>query len=567
MEKWAMTQTATEVVPQTTLREVRVGKVARLGKSDIMSGIAKSVCTGSIFIAEGLITGDEYGSPHLHGGAEQVILQYPEQHYAAWQEEFPESAERLRAGGFGENFVASGFNESNICIGDVVEVGEARLQVSMPRQPCFRLNHRFEQPAMARRVQQTGRTGWYYRVLKPGAIRSGDTLRIVERRHPEWTISRIQHYLYVDTGNVEAMTTLADLDLMAPLIRDLFRKRLQTLEIEDWSSRLVEGSSGADSALVGTSGGKEWLSLRVRSITEESPNVRSFILVANDGGGLPPSEPGAHIKLKLPNGLERQYSLCENSKGRSYRIAVGLEQEGRGGSRWIHESLRLGATLLACAPSNSFPIAPNAQLHVMFAGGIGITPFLSMIQHFRKTGAPFRLFYLARSKEAAPFLDELGNLRASEVQFHFTDGDSTKRLDIGAIINGLDETAHVYCCGPASLMDAVRNAPTKLPASNYHFEAFAPVANAGHARPFTVQLASSGKSVAVSARQSILEALRANGIDVPSSCESGSCGTCVVAFNQGEVDHNDTCLTAGARKSHLAVCVSRAASDSITLEL
>lgn len=217
-------------------------------------------------------------------------------------------------------------------------------------------------------------------MLKPGVIRSGDTLRIVERRHPEWTISRIQHYLYVDTGHVEAISTLADLDLMAPLIRDLFRKRLQSLEIEDWSSRLVEGSPGTDSAVAATSGGKEWFPLRVRSMTAESPNVRSFILVAKDGSGLPPSEPGTHIKLKLPKGLYRQYSLCENSQGRSYQIAVGLAQEGRGGSRWIHESLRLGTTLLASAPSNSFPVAPNAQLHVMFAGGIGITPFLSMIQ-------------------------------------------------------------------------------------------------------------------------------------------------------------------------------------------
>jgi MOSC domain-containing protein YiiM/ferredoxin-NADP reductase len=562
-----MTTTAPEVIQATMLREVRVGKVARLGKSDIMSGIAKSVCAGPVSIAQALIAGDEYGSPHLHGGVEQVILQYPEEHYAAWQEEFPESAERLRAGGFGENFVASGFNESNVCIGDIVEVGEARLQVSMPRQPCFRLNHRFEQPTMARRVQQTGRTGWYYRVLKPGAVSSGDTLRIVERQHPEWTISKVQHYLYVDTGNVEAMAALADLELMAPLIRDLFRKRLQSLEVEDWSSRLVERSPGSDAAPVAPSDGKAWLSLRVRSMTEESPDVRSFVLVAEDGGVLPPSEPGAHIKLKLPNGLERHYSLCENSQGRSYKIAVGLAQDGRGGSRWIHESLRLGATVLASVPSNSFPVAPNAQLHVMFAGGIGITPFLSMIQHFRETGARFKLFYLARSERTAPFLDELGNLRASEVRFHFTEGDSTRRFDVGAIINALDDTAHVYCCGSASLMEAVRNAPTKLPASNYHFEAFAPIADTDLARPFTVQLASSGESFAVSARQSILEVLRANAVNVPFSCESGSCGTCVVAYSDGKVDHNDFCLSADARKSHLAICVSRAATDSITVDL
>ncbi len=118
--------------------------------------------------------------------------------------------------------------------------------------------------------------------------------------------------------------------------------------------------------------------------------------------GCPHRSPARTSSSNCPTVSSGNIRLCENSQGRSYKIAVGLAQEGRGGSRWIHESLRLGTTLLASAPSNSFPVAPNAQLHVMFAGGIGITPFLSMIQHFRETGARFKLFYLARSERNRP---------------------------------------------------------------------------------------------------------------------------------------------------------------------
>ncbi|WP_144161340.1 MOSC domain-containing protein [Paraburkholderia sp. BCC1885] len=551
----------------TVLREIRIGKIARLGSSDILSGMAKSPCVGTVHIARERIADDEYGAPHLHGGVEQVILQYPEEHYALWRDEFPQSAERFCAGGFGENFVATGFNESNICIGDVVEVGEARLQVSMPRQPCFRLNHRFDQPGMAQRVQQTRRTGWYYRVLRPGNVQAGDTLRVVERPHRDWTISWIQHFLYVETGNRDAMAEIVALDALAPLIRDLFRKRLQSPGVEDWSSRLVESSATPSSSAETTSADDGWMRLRVRSVTLESSRVRSFILAPEKGSRLPVSQPGAHVRLKLPNGLERQYSLCENSDGRYYKIAVALDQNSRGGSRWMHTEPGLGDILLVSPPSNSFSVVPDADHHLMIAGGIGITPFLSMIQHFRAIGARFRLVYLGRSETDAPFVEELGNLRASEVRFHFNDGDATRRFDLQGLLESLDESTHVYCCGPNALMDAVRHAKTKLPASHFHFEAFASTAEPGSAQPFIAHLAKSGRSIAAPANQTLLEALRKNGVEVPSSCETGSCGTCVIGYSKGRVEHNDICLHQSSRDSLLAVCVSRATSGEITLDL
>ena len=554
-------------VARTVLREVRVGKTARLGNSDIMSGIAKSPCAGALHIAFERIADDEYGAPHLHGGVEQVILHYPEEHYAFWRDEFPQSAERFCAGGFGENFVASGLNESTMCIGDVVAVGDARLQVSMPRQPCFRLNYRFDQPKMAQRVQQTRRTGWYYRVLKSGHVKAGDILRVVQRPHPDWTISRIQHFLYVETGNSYAMAELAALDALAPLLRDLFKKRLQASVVEDWSSRLLESSATQATPTAPSPADDEWIGLRVKSITRESSRVRSFVLVSQTGDRLPVSLPGAHVKLKLPNGLIRQYSLCENSDGRSYKIAVGLDQNSRGGSLWMHTELNLGDALSGSRPSNSFSIVSGAEYHLMIAGGIGITPFLSMIQHFRATGAQFKLVYLGRSKADTPFLDDLEDLRASEVHLHFNGGNASARFDLLEMLGALDASTHVYCCGPNTLMNAVKDAKTKLPTSHFHFEAFSAVAVPETALPFVAHLAQSGKSISVSATQTLLEALRRNGVEVPSSCETGSCGTCVIAYSNGRVEHNDTCLDPSSRNKLLAVCVSRAVSGDITLDL
>lgn len=569
---------------RTTLMEVRIGKIKKLGKTDILSAIAKTTCEGFVDISRDSISGDEYGSPHLHGGAEQAILQYPAHYYARWREEFPDSAEHLVTGGFSENFVAEHFDETNMCIGDIVEVGSVRLQVSQPRQPCFRLNHRFEQPAMARRVQTVQRTGWYYRVLQPGQVRAGDELRVVERPYPEWTVARVQHFMYRDTSNVEAMSTLATLPLLAPLTQNLFKKRLESLQVEDWEARLADDpadvANTAETAAFAQAAGASvhtdtvdpalengWMRLRVKTISIESDSVRSIVFDDVAGRALPLSTPGAHIKVKLPNGLERQYSLCAQTDGRTYKIAVGLAEAGRGGSAWLHTTLRPGDTLLVSAPINSFPIAADAAHHVMIAGGIGITPFVAMIEHFRQTGASFQLFYAARTSRSAAFVDHLQTVADGETQFHFSRDPSGRRIDVAAILASLDANAHVYCCGPAALMNAVRDSDSRIPPAHFHFEAFASDVEPTEARAFEIALASSGRILPVSATSSILEVLRAHAVDVPSSCETGSCGTCVVDYRDGDVEHHDFCLTTTQRKRQLAVCVSRARSARITLAL
>jgi MOSC domain-containing protein YiiM/ferredoxin-NADP reductase len=552
------------VLQETTLEEIRIGKVKRLAQTTIMTGIEKSVCQGPVRVSDVRIEGDEQGEAVIHGGPHKAVLQYARHHYDAWRKELPASAHLFNPGGFGENLVADGFDEENMCIGDVVEVGSVVLQVAQPRQPCFKLNHRFQQTSMSRRTQESHRTGWYYRVLRTGEVCAGDQMRVVERPHPQWTVSRVQDILYSDTQNLPAIAELVELEELAPDMRALLRKRLESMEVEEWNSRLIDEETSAIESL---STDERWTEVTVKSVTLESATVRSFELVAASGKRLLPSTPGAHVKVKLPNGLERAYSLCENSDGRAYRIGVGLSPSSRGASKWLHTNLKAGDTLKVSEPINTFPVEEGAGFHLMIGGGIGITPFLSMIQHFRATGARFLLHYCARSEKEAAFVEQLGELKAREVRFHFDGGAPQRGIDLDAVLEGLDTDTHVYCCGPEGLMKALQSKPTRLPLKNFHYEAFSASGVDDGATAFSVRIASSGQTLEVAAGRTVLEVLRQHAVDVPSSCESGSCGTCVVGYRDGVIAHNDYCLSPGERRTKMAVCVSRASSGCVTLDI
>ena len=209
-----------------------------LERSGILSAIAKSACAGPVAVSHAGCAGDMQGNTVIHGGPDKALLHYAEHHYDAWRAEFPDSADRFVAGGFGENLVSLGPDETTLCIGDVVAVGTAVLQVAQPRQPCFKLNHRFAQPTMSRRTQQTRRTGWYYRMLTEGTIAPGDAMRVTDRPHPGWALWRIQHHLYTPTLDQDATAELAGLDALAIAMRRVFGKRLETRTVEEWEPRL-----------------------------------------------------------------------------------------------------------------------------------------------------------------------------------------------------------------------------------------------------------------------------------------------------------------------------------------
>lgn len=223
------------------LSALLVGKAIPLGRPDTLSAIGKRPVTVAVTIGPEGIEGDEQGDRRFHGGLDKAVHHYPFDHYAAWHGDLPFPTPLLEtAGAFGENLSTLGLTEETVCIGDVFRVGTVILQVSQGRQPCWKLNHRFGVKDMARRVQSTGRTGWYYRVLEPGVAAAGDDIALVERPLPGWPLSRILRALYHDTGNLPTLEGIAALEPLADGWRILARRRVESGRVEDWSERLGE---------------------------------------------------------------------------------------------------------------------------------------------------------------------------------------------------------------------------------------------------------------------------------------------------------------------------------------
>jgi phthalate 4,5-dioxygenase reductase subunit len=293
-------------------------------------------------------------------------------------------------------------------------------------------------------------------------------------------------------------------------------------------------------------------------------------LARADGGDLQEFTAGAHIELRAPNGLIRKYSLCNDpAECERYEIAVKCEHKGAGGSLSLTREANIGDEILVGPPRNDFPLAPNIQNFLFIAGGIGITPILSMMRHLKATGAArFRLYYLTRAPELTAFREELkGADYSGQVVFHHDGGDPDKALDLWPILEK-PQGRHLYCCGPRPLMEAVRDMSGHWSSAAVHFEDFGAVkATKPDDRPFKVTLARSGRTFEIPANVSILDVLRAEGLHISSSCESGSCGTCRTKLISGDVDHRDLVLVEREHATNIMICVSRAKSGDLVLDL
>ena len=223
----------------TTFRisELRIGRARPFGPKGVPSAIDKQPVAVPLHAGPLGLSGDEQGDPRHHGGPDKAVHAYASANYAIWRQELPDRAAFFRAGGFGENLVVEGIDESGICLGDLWQVGGAVMAVSQGRQPCWKLNLRFDQPDMARRVQDSGRTGWYYRVLEPGEVQAGDGLILLERPFPQWTLARLIEVLYRHDAPPSVLEDLLALPLV-PSWRRLFERRLAQGTIEDWKPRL-----------------------------------------------------------------------------------------------------------------------------------------------------------------------------------------------------------------------------------------------------------------------------------------------------------------------------------------
>ncbi|MFC3456538.1 PDR/VanB family oxidoreductase [Amycolatopsis speibonae] len=297
-------------------------------------------------------------------------------------------------------------------------------------------------------------------------------------------------------------------------------------------------------------------------------DVAEFELRPVDGGELPEWQPGAHIDVVTGTGIVRQYSLCGDPGDRSgYRIAVLRQPRGRGGSAWLHERLNDGDRVVVSIPRNHFPLEAGRR-YVFLAGGIGITPLLPMIRQVAAEGSDWSLHYGGRTRASMAYADDLRAVDASRV--HLLPFDECGLIDLDGALDEAGPQAHVYCCGPEPLIGAAEKACADR-GMRLRTERFSPkdIGFSPVNSPFTVRIASTGAELMVPADRSIVEVLIEAGVDVLTSCEEGTCGTCETAVLSGDPDHRDSVLTEEeqATGDRMLPCVSRSRTPELLLDL
>ena len=309
-------------------------------------------------------------------------------------------------------------------------------------------------------------------------------------------------------------------------------------------------------------------SLQVARAEPLARGIHLFELRDPAGAPLAAFTAGAHVAVTAPNGSLRKYSLCNDPRESDrYVIAVKRDPEGHGGSLSLVDDTRVGDLLQVSAPHNTFELSERAAHYTLIAGGIGITPIMAMARRLAALGKRFRVVYLTRSPEETAFSRELESEPFREhVTLHHDGGDPARAFDLWPLLE--KPNGHVYCCGPRGLLEAVRDMTGHWSRLAVHFESFVDAAAGARRedRPFTVMLTRSGDRIEVPVGVSILEALRAHGHEAPSSCESGTCGTCRTRLVAGVADHRDLVLTEEERAANVMICVSRAATPEIAID-
>lgn len=369
----------------------------------------------------------------------------------------------------------------------------------------------------------------------------------------------------------EKLRILRSLNNTLSEIRELAEHQMQQCETpEPWEvvikpvseslAHMPEASTGTDSLL----------RVAVANINDTATEIKSVELVSIDKP-LPTFHAGAHIDVHLPNGLVRQYSLT-NAPGQTDRYIIGVkrEAESSGGSSYIHNTLKTNDVLAISLPRNNFPMRRDAVNTILIAGGIGITPLLSMAKALNHSSLPFQLHYFVQGDDHRAFTDDLNTFDSSLI-VHTALAPEQTQSQLQKILEHYESAHHVYVCGPGPMLDATRRIAEQCnwPDNSVHFEYFKNAQEQDNSVPFEVSLARSGLTLQVPSGKSLLEVLRENNVDLPSSCEQGACGTCRVTVTDGEPLHQDVYLSHAEqqRGDCMMTCVSRAQSDSLTLDI
>ena len=314
----------------------------------------------------------------------------------------------------------------------------------------------------------------------------------------------------------------------------------------------------------------EMFSVRVTAVEQATPQIKRFTLARTDGQPMPAFTGGSHVIVKMTDGLSNAYSLMSDPRDLShYQIGVRLEEQSKGGSAFMHQQVEVGSELTISTPNNLFGLDPKAGRHVLIAGGIGITPFLSQLHELEGGAVPYELHYAFRSLEHGAFQGDLADgPHAESVRFYIDSLE--RRLDLAGLFASLAEDAHVYVCGPKPLIDAVIDGAKKagIAESRVHFEQFAAAPASGGA--FTLVLGRSGRELRVEEGMTIIQAIEnVKAAKVECLCREGVCGTCETAILEGEVEHFDQYLSDDekAAQQTMMLCVSRARGERLVIDL
>lgn len=440
-------------------------------------------------------------------------------------------------------------------------------------------------------------------VLRPIPVNSAPELALVEAQGflsaiPDTEVREAgSAYLHVQTGEEELLLFIQPLDAHRSVLRGVLTAQPNDA-MAAWRrynrllSRLrsvIEAAAGAQPApqpiavefekvdpelaampAISKSGPKAELRVTVAKKWQTSEGVMAFRLEPL-AGTLPTFQPGAHIDVHLPNGMVRQYSIT-NAPGDTghYTIGVKREPESRGGSECLYNAVQAGNVLAISAPRNNFPLRRDAEKVLLVAGGIGATPMLAMAQALDVQGIPFELHYFAQSKVHLSFPEILESL-GSRVIPHLGLTPKGTGDALNGLLAGYGFARQLYICGPGPMLEATRAAAAaqSWPDEAVHFEYFKNTNEIDDSSTFEVALARSAMTLQVPAGKSILEVLQENGVDAPSSCEQGACGTCLATVIEGEVDHQDVYLSPGEKAAgeKIVTCVSRAKSNRLVLDI
>lgn len=316
------------------------------------------------------------------------------------------------------------------------------------------------------------------------------------------------------------------------------------------------------------------LDVVVHAVTPIAEGVRSFDLRRADGGELPPFTAGSHIDVYLPNGLVRCYSLVNAPSERNrYVLGISLDRNSSGGSAYMFENDLTGQTIKIGSPRNNFALVEDADLVILIGGGIGVTPLHSMILRLEELGKDWQLYYGIRDRASAAFREEFEALEAARpgrVHFNF-DLEDGHMLDTAKVVKEAPAGAHLYCCGPAPMLDIFKTAAEGRAPETVHLEYFSAPDDAviGSEESFTLVLKSSGKEFEIPAGESILGVLLDNGISAPYSCGEGECASCLVEVLEGTPDHRDYVLGEKERAENklMAICVSGSKTKRLVINL